>query len=183
MISVLHHSGMALPLLAVCFLLLPIKPQSKQKYEEKAKAHCCSVVAQIESDSLTCNMAPVMWLGQRGTLCLNSHIPKERASRPTPNTLLLLQIKGGGASCLLVWFLLLCFMLWNELRWCRCWIITPGGELQTHVGGWERVFFGFKRHWCQEQGIWVGESTEWYGLDQPLSEAELAQNLLSIYLM
>lgn len=28
---------MALPLLAVRFLLLPIKPQSKQKYEEKPR--------------------------------------------------------------------------------------------------------------------------------------------------
>lgn len=29
----------------------------------------------------------------------------------------------------------------------------------------------------------MGESTQWYGLDQPLSEAELARALLSIYVM
>lgn len=78
MTNALQHGGMASPLLAVYTEFQPSHYQAPIKTEiwRKAKACRCSAVAQIESDSLTHNMAPVMWLGQRGTLFLNSHIPK-----------------------------------------------------------------------------------------------------------
>lgn len=78
MIDALPCNGTASPLLVVRTQFQPSHYQAPIKTEiwRKARARCCSAVAQIESDSLTHNMAPVMWLGQRGTLFLNSHIPK-----------------------------------------------------------------------------------------------------------
>lgn len=88
-----------------------------------------------------------MWLGQRGTLLKLPH-PKQRASRPTPpNTLRLLPPKRGAETAVLspTTFLLRCFMLWDELRWCRCWIITPRrGIANTCRGVRERGFLGLK---------------------------------------
>lgn len=62
-----------------CVHLLPAQSLSSPNQNSNMKkggTRRCNVVAQIESDSLTHNIAPVMWLGQRGTLSLNSHIPK-----------------------------------------------------------------------------------------------------------
>lgn len=64
---------------ARCVHLLPAQSLSSPNQNsnmKKGRARRCNVVAQIESDSLTHNIAPIMWLGQRGTLSLNSHIPK-----------------------------------------------------------------------------------------------------------
>lgn len=111
---------------------------------------------------------------------------KEQASRPTPpNTLRLLPPNGGKRwpSCLPFSFLLQCFMLWDELRWCCCWIITPWRGIANTCRGVREKLCGFKGIQCQEQRSWVGESTRWYGLDQLLSEAKLASVLLSIYVM
>ena len=73
----------------------------KTEIWRKARARCCSALAQIESDSLTHNMAPVMWLGQRGTLFLNSHIPKSEPYVQLRQTLRLLPLKRGAERAVL----------------------------------------------------------------------------------